>query len=160
MKKLEIYKHEIEKIKSKKPLTAENVLEEARNKKNPLHDYFEWDNSEAGEKWRLHQARLLINVVMIESANPDEGKLFAYEIIKDMDSKEYKNINEILSNNEWRVQVMNQAIHFLKYWKVKYERYKFTEFNGIMKEIESLGLKIKQNDRKSKTKRIIAATAN
>lgn len=38
------------------------VVDEARNPKHPLHDRFEWDDSIAGEKYRLSQARELLRV--------------------------------------------------------------------------------------------------
>ena len=41
-------------------LRAEDVVESARNERSPLHASFTWDNDEAAERWRLHQARNLI----------------------------------------------------------------------------------------------------
>jgi len=43
-------------------LRPEDVVEEARDPRSPLHDQFDWDNTEAARKWRLHQARNLIRV--------------------------------------------------------------------------------------------------
>lgn len=40
------------------------VVKDARNKKSPLHDYFEWDNTIAGEEYRKHQAILLIDSIV------------------------------------------------------------------------------------------------
>lgn len=36
---------------------------DARNPASPLHDLFDWDNSVAGYKWRLQQAREVIRSV-------------------------------------------------------------------------------------------------
>lgn len=41
-------------------VTTEFVLEAARDLKNPLHRYFDWDDSVAAEKWRKQQALSLI----------------------------------------------------------------------------------------------------
>lgn len=46
-------------------LTAEVVVEDARNPSSPLHAHFDWDNDVAAEKWRLEQARRLIRSVKI-----------------------------------------------------------------------------------------------
>jgi phage terminase Nu1 subunit (DNA packaging protein) len=46
-------------------LTAQMVLQEARAASSPLHGFFEWDDSEAAEKWRLEQARELVRRVKI-----------------------------------------------------------------------------------------------
>lgn len=47
-------------------LTPDAVLEDARSKKSPLHDCFEWDDSEAAHRYRLEQARTLIRSVRVE----------------------------------------------------------------------------------------------
>lgn len=47
-------------------LTPAAVVEDARSKKSPLHDQFEWDDGEAAHKYRLEQARTLIRSVRVE----------------------------------------------------------------------------------------------
>ena len=41
-------------------ITPEALVEAARDAESPLHEYFEWDNDTAAEKYRLMQARTLI----------------------------------------------------------------------------------------------------
>jgi hypothetical protein len=41
-------------------LTAEAVVEAARNERSPLHGEFEWDDSAAAHRYRIEQARGLI----------------------------------------------------------------------------------------------------
>lgn len=41
------------------------VLNASRDKSAPLHNHFEWDDSIAGEKWRIEQSRSLIRSVEI-----------------------------------------------------------------------------------------------
>lgn len=41
-------------------LTAEAVVEVARNPAHMFHGYFTWDDTEAAQKWRLQQGRQLI----------------------------------------------------------------------------------------------------
>lgn len=57
----------IERISQQNPegLTPEAVVADARNPKSPLHKEFEWDDSIAGQKFRLHQARELIKRVRV-----------------------------------------------------------------------------------------------
>lgn len=47
-------------------LTPADVVADARDPASPLHGYFEWDDSVAGEKYREHQARALIRSVKVE----------------------------------------------------------------------------------------------
>lgn len=53
-------------------LTPELVLKEASNPDHPLHKRFTWDDSAAAQKWRVHQAQVLIrsvNVVIERSSD-------------------------------------------------------------------------------------------
>lgn len=46
-------------------LRPEHVVDESRPSKAVLHPLFEWNDAVAGEKYRVHQARNIINVVQI-----------------------------------------------------------------------------------------------
>lgn len=46
-------------------LTPTIVLDRARDPEHPLHRRFDWDDSEAAEKWRVHQAGQLIRSVKV-----------------------------------------------------------------------------------------------
>lgn len=43
-------------------LNRQLLVDLARDKKHPLHDRFDWDDTVAGEKWRLEQAGQLLRV--------------------------------------------------------------------------------------------------
>lgn len=47
-------------------LAPADVVAEASDPASPLHDYFEWDDSEAARKYRLSQARTLIRSIKVE----------------------------------------------------------------------------------------------
>lgn len=47
-------------------LTPEVVVRSAESPKSPLHDLFEWNDSDAAKSWRENQARELIRSVKIE----------------------------------------------------------------------------------------------
>ena len=47
-------------------LPAQAVVDFARNPGSALHGRFDWDDSVAGEKWRLQQARVLIATITFE----------------------------------------------------------------------------------------------
>jgi hypothetical protein len=60
-------------------LTAELIVNTARDPKHLLHGQFEWDNSIAGEQWRIVQARRLIRrVETIYVVNNYEIRTVAY----------------------------------------------------------------------------------
>ena len=53
-------------------LTPALVLAEATDPDSPLHALFEWNDSEAAERWRLHQARELIRSVRVVYREADD----------------------------------------------------------------------------------------
>lgn len=64
--KAEIYgKRLIELVKkyNGKVMTVQ-IVEDARNEKSPLHDYFEWDDKVASEEYRKYQAICLKNSIV------------------------------------------------------------------------------------------------
>jgi hypothetical protein len=52
-------------------LTPEQVVDEAKDAKSPLHQFFDWDDSSAALSWRIEQARELIRRVKIEVVYED-----------------------------------------------------------------------------------------
>lgn len=46
-------------------LMPADVVKAARDEDSPLHSSFEWDDTEAAQKYRLHQARALIRTVKL-----------------------------------------------------------------------------------------------
>ncbi len=74
-------------------LTPEIVLNEARDPEHPLHKRFTWDDSEAAERWRVHQAQVLIrsvNVVIERASDAQPVRVRAFvsksEIHQGMDA--------------------------------------------------------------------------
>jgi len=46
-------------------VTPTAFLDRARPKSSPLHKLYEWDDTRAGEEWRLHQSRRFIGGVRV-----------------------------------------------------------------------------------------------
>jgi len=133
MKKKDLYREELEKIRVRDGMIRpEVVVEDARAKDHPMHSAFEWDNKKCGEYWRVHQARMLINTIMVEVM--DVG-MSAYEVVipvEDKGRKGYYSVEQIMSDDELRKQVLRNALKLIKYWRGKYMQYK--ELEGIINE--------------------------
>jgi hypothetical protein len=52
--------------KAGKVLRPEDIIEDARDPKSPLHDSFEWDDSKAAHAYRMEQARRLIREIRVD----------------------------------------------------------------------------------------------
>lgn len=127
---------EIIRIESEEGLTAENIVKNAIKKLNPLHNLFIWNDKIEAEKWRMYQARLIINEVKIVI---DEKEYYAYEninvnISNEESKREYKPINEILENPKYKEQLLHRALNEVKYWKSRYEE--LEELTPIFETIE------------------------
>jgi len=57
---------EIQERSGAEELKPQQVLEAARPKTSPIHDYFTWDNQKAAEKQRLEEAAYLLRSIQIE----------------------------------------------------------------------------------------------
>ncbi len=101
---------ELELIKSKSVLNPTNVVARAKNKKSILNKYFEWDNTEAAEKWRLQQARDIVNhvveVTVIRGEQVEERAFF--NVIAKNDEKVYVSFAEAVKTPSYRIQLLNE----------------------------------------------------
>ena len=66
-------------------LTAANVLKEATKKRHPLHNYFDWNETDAAKKWRLHQANKLIVRAKVTITPHEERTVHAFVSINEED---------------------------------------------------------------------------
>jgi alpha-D-ribose 1-methylphosphonate 5-triphosphate synthase subunit PhnL len=138
---------EVLEVKEAYGLTAENLLRKASKKSSSLYEFFDWDNSSAGEKWRLNQARGLINEIKIivedkevyafENVNVtvEECKTLTSTPISKFGSREYKTIVEVMNNNDYREQLIHRALMEANYWKERHAE--LTELSPIFITIEN-----------------------
>lgn len=104
---------------SKEPTAAE-IVEKARSSKTELHKCFEWDDSKAAEKYRLHQAYDVIHhLVIVENEVPKdrpEIKVF----YKTDNSGQYKRTELVVQDQDEYSKLLEQAYRELKAFKEKY----------------------------------------
>jgi acetolactate synthase regulatory subunit len=131
---------EILKVQKQKGLTAESLLDEARKKSSKLHKFFEWDNDKAGDKWRLQQARVLINEVQIIVENKTR---YAFENVsisvqnkgcEEEYVREYFPLADIMTDEQKRKQLIARALIEVNYWKERHSE--LTEFNDVFSSID------------------------
>lgn len=116
---------ELKKIASanKGILLPETVVEEAKRKTSPLHDQFEWNNSKAGEQWRIHTARQLINVC-VELIGPEEEQIETKVFVslrQDREQGGYRMLDRVMSSKSLREYLLEDAMQELKYFREKYK---------------------------------------
>ena len=119
---------EIERIRIESGLTPRNVVKQARDTDNPLHSFFEWNNNRAAEKYRLCQARMLVNRVEVviegEEIPAYENCTVKIEGSEEEETeREYFSAPEIMESEELREQIITKAVGRLKYWQKMYGHY-------------------------------------
>ena len=144
---------EILEVKQKEGLTAESIVEKAKSKKSNLHNLFEWDDTKAGEFWRMQQARVLINEVKIII---EDKEYYAFENVtieikgkNETDSKkEYLTVEEIMNSKTLRAQMIKNAYARLMYWTEQHHQY--SEFQPIFDAIKLVGQRLEKKKAKAK----------
>lgn len=114
---------ELEIIERDSKISAENVVEYAqRHKDSELYKCFDWDDTEAAKKWRLQQARWVLCSISLEIKEEPKQVQRVYVSIKDKDTdaRTFKNINEVLKNDEEYQQLVDKASQDLENCKNKY----------------------------------------
>lgn len=61
-------------------VTPQNVLDAARDENSELHKCFEWDDTVAAEKYRLKQARMLIQFFVVKTEQEEVIKPRIFQI--------------------------------------------------------------------------------
>jgi hypothetical protein len=123
--KQEAIKQELERIAAENGgvLYPGHVVNAARPVASPLHSQFEWDDSEAAEKYRLHQARQLISVVVQYIGNdPSKEPVPVFVSLRSDRGQRggYRTIVSVLSDEGLRQQLLEDALAELETFRKKY----------------------------------------
>lgn len=138
---------ELEKIRSNNQglLQAGDVVNAARSKRSPLHDYFEWDDSLAAEEHRKEQARQLIRSVKVvyQTDRNDIKQVPLYinlEATED-NKRAYYNVVDVMSHSSLRAQAKKKAWGDIIAWKERYKELEdaeeFVRLFTTIKEMEA-----------------------
>lgn len=107
------------------------VVDEARADTSPIHDLFDWNDTTAGEKYRIWQARQLIATVKVEY---NDKPINAYYNVQAeiVPQQGYYSLEQVVSSEVIYQDVLAQAIKEIKYWHAKYKEIK--ELSGLVDE--------------------------
>lgn len=97
---------------------------EASHESSPLHKVFDWDDSSAGNKYRLFQARLIINNIRVEIMG-NETSAFINAVVKvdKIPMRGYISTTKALKKKDVMRQIVAIATREIEYWQRKYEAY-------------------------------------
>jgi hypothetical protein len=112
-------------------LTPEAVLRNAQAQTSPIHDYFTWNDTEAGKKLRLLEASMLIRSVKVSVEMHDQDKPLRARAFVNVSSNErdeddkagpgvYVPLNVALKVPDYRDQMLENAARELASFRQKY----------------------------------------
>lgn len=121
-------------------ITAEAVVEFAKDENTALHSHFEWDDTEAAHQYRLSQARNFIATrVTIIPRKDSEIVTRAYVHIQDRDGDGYVSLNTVLSDEEKTKQMLSMAYRDVRIFQKKYSALsEIAELKGLFKAIDEI----------------------
>lgn len=108
------------------------LLDAARDPASPFHDFFEWDNDEAGERYRLAQASALLRrwkgtIVRLYG----EDKKVSVSVVRRVESPEgqrtkggasYRRVEDILADDALREDLLQTVLKQLMAYRKRYAR--------------------------------------
>ena len=115
---------ELEKLEFAGELTADEVLKFAKNNPNSeTYKCFEWDNTVAGEKYRRLQASSILSSITVTIKEEPKETQRVYVSVKTSldDARKFKNIKEVLKNDEEYQQLIDRAKQSFTRTKEQYE---------------------------------------
>lgn len=119
-------------------LTPAAVVDAARPRNSPLHEYFDWSDTSAAEKFRLLQARQLIRTVvtMLPSKNGPQRTIRAFVSLPDDRSKRegYRLTTEVIRSKDLRVKLLKGALREAQSFANRYRHLK--ECAGVVSAID------------------------
>lgn len=114
----------LKELKSKHGSLQPDVVVAAAKKDARLHDCFDWSDSIAARKWRLHQARNLIRIMVeVEDIGGKEYQVRAfYSLPSDRQRGDgYRSRRDVMANEEWREELIQACLDQLNRTKEEYK---------------------------------------
>ena len=117
-------------------VTPSQVLEKARDEGTELHKIFDWDNDVAAEKWRLNQAKKILNHIVIEVETPEKKKETVRYFLKTEPMGAYKQTTVIFESKSETEKLLQMARRELESFKMKYQT--LCDMKNIVREVFDL----------------------
>lgn len=116
-------------------VTPEEVLEQARSDENSeLHKCFEWNDSIAAEKYRLTQARQIIQLLVIKPEKKEEPQVRVFQITTETNN--YQPTKLFLEQPDEYKALLQRAKNELSALKTRYKT--LSELEKVFEAIDEI----------------------
>lgn len=117
--------------------TPEEVLAKAENENSELHKCFTWDDDEASRKWRLHEARRIIQTLVIKVEETEIQPKKEFRLFQPTSTmNEYKPVQFFQRNQDEYEKLLDRAKNELAIFKRRYQE--IAELEEVIKAIDSV----------------------
>ena len=115
-------------------VTPEQLLEAASSKRSPLHDAFEWDDEEAANNWRVHQARqMLVGLVIVPSNDHEPVRRAFVNMSRGNGTYQHdKNTHDAVTQD----LIVERAFAELQSWRRRYEMQESSFSSDLLSTID------------------------
>lgn len=127
----------IHKANRGKKLMPADVVAFARNPKSALHSRFTWDNRAAADRYRILEARWLIEMVKVSVLGDDREPVRVYvSLAQDRENARggYRGLDDVLRNAQLRDALLGEALEDLRRVEERYGR--LTELAAVFAEAD------------------------
>ena len=137
--KAQIIGTEIEKIRVRNggQVKPADIVEEARRHSSRLHQFFEWDDKKAADKWRIEQAKLYLRTInVVITGNKSVRAFHNVNIIEESGGGDrfYVSVGNVMDNVDYRQQVVGYALDQIETWRERHKMY--SELRPIFRGIK------------------------
>lgn len=120
-------------------LTPKTLLDANRDLDTPLHDYFEWRDDIAAEKYRENQAQYIIRSIVIVPEEDNKLEVRAYNSVIIDSQPKYEHINTIVKDVDLTTQMLENAKKELFAFQTKYYKLRdYVELSDVFTSINKL----------------------
>lgn len=116
--------------------TTRQILDKARDEKTELHKCFEWNDTEAAEKWRMHQARNVACSLIFKERH--EEKKPPLRLVQQTEIGVYKPTVLIMQDKDEYAKLLSRALAELNSFKAKYQT--LVELDGVFDAIAQIAV--------------------
>ena len=100
-------------------ITPAVLVKEAQKQRSPIHQCFEWDDTEAAKKYRIVQAQYILRQIEIVVEREDAAPLQirAFHNVVQNDQRFYTTVKAAREDEELWEQVKAKALSEIKNWR-------------------------------------------
>jgi hypothetical protein len=115
-------------------LVPKTIVDAARDRRSPLHTFFEWNDTVAAQKYRIIQATMLVRHVRVTIETPTMEAREVRAYVSPYHGGGYVRIERALSDADMRQALLAQAREDLEAFKRRYEG--FEELDQVFSAID------------------------